>query len=258
MVASAASMSMHPPGPDPEAADRAAAAIVAVAIRTAEAAMRVLVVEDEAVVADSLRHWLERSGFSVELADNGEDGWFLGDTEDFSAAILDLGLPVLDGLTVLKRWRANGRSMPVIVLTARGSWIERVEGIDAGADDYLPKPFEMEELRARLHAVLRRSAGQSTNSLVVGPLAIETRRKSVTNAGVPIDLTPLEFRLLATLALSAGFVVAASELLDQLYGHDHEKDVNTLEALVGRLRRKIGADRIVTRRGMGYFLKSDA
>lgn len=219
--------------------------------------MRVLVVEDEAVVADSVRAWLEQGGFSVEVANNGEDGWFLGDTEEFAAAILDLGLPVLDGLTVLKRWRANGRTMPVIVLTARGSWMERVEGIDAGADDYLPKPFEMEELRARLHAVLRRTAGHSTNSVTVGALTIDHRRKAVTSGGRPIDLTPLEFRLLANLALTPGTVVGGSDLLEQVYGHDHDKDVNALEALLGRLRRKIGAELIVTRRGVGYFLKSD-
>lgn len=219
--------------------------------------MRVLVVEDEAVVADSVRAWLEQGGFSVEVANNGEDGWFLGDTEEFAAAILDLGLPVLDGLTVLKRWRANGRTMPVIVLTARGSWMERVEGIDAGADDYLPKPFEMEELRARLHAVLRRTAGQATNTVTVGELSIDHRKKSVTVAGHPVDLTPLEFRLLATLALSPGTVVGGAELLDQVYGHDHDKDVNVLEALLGRLRRKIGAEKLVTRRGVGYVLKSN-
>jgi two-component system, OmpR family, response regulator len=219
--------------------------------------MRILVVEDEAVVAESVRVWLERGGFSVEVAGNGEDGWYLGDTEDYAAAILDLGLPVIDGLTVLKRWRSSGRTMPVIVLTARGSWMERVEGIDAGADDYLPKPFEMEELRARLHAVLRRTAGHATNTVTVGPLSIDHRRKAVTAAGRPVDLTPLEFRLLSTLALSPGTVVGGSDLLEQVYGHDHDKDVNALEALLGRLRRKIGSEMIATRRGIGYFLKSD-
>lgn len=219
--------------------------------------MRVLVVEDEAMVADSVRAWLERGGFSVEVADNGEDGWFLGDTEEYAAVVLDLGLPVIDGLSVLKRWRANGRTMPVIVLTARGSWMERVQGIDAGADDYLPKPFEMEELSARLHAVLRRSAGHATNTVTIGALSIDHRRKSVTIGSRLVDLTPLEFRLLATLALTSDTVVGGPELLEQVYGHNHDKDVNALEALLARLRRKIGAELIVTRRGVGYFLKSD-
>jgi two-component system, OmpR family, response regulator len=217
--------------------------------------MRVLVVEDEVAVASSLRSWLERDGYSVEIAQNGEDAWFLGDTEEYSAVVLDLGLPGLDGLSVLKRWRSAGRSMPVIILTARGSWMERVEGIDSGADDYLPKPFEMEELRARMRAVLRRSAGQSTNTQTVGTLTVDHRRKSVIVAGDPVDLTSLEFRLLACFLLRPGELISSTELLDQVYGHDHDKDVNVLEALLGRLRRKIGSDFIATRRGIGYSLK---
>ncbi len=219
--------------------------------------MRVLVVEDEATVAGSIKATLERTGFRVDLADNGEDAWFLGDTEEFAAVVLDLGLPRLDGLSILKRWRAAGRRMPVIILTARGTWIERVEGIDAGADDYLAKPFQMEELVARLHAVLRRAAGQATNTLTIGNLVIDQRRKSVTANGVPVDLTPLEFSLLSCFVLRPGDVISASDLLDQVYGHDNEKDANVLEALLGRLRRKIGSDVIATRRGQGYFLRVD-
>jgi DNA-binding response OmpR family regulator len=219
--------------------------------------MRVLVVEDEAAVGESIKGSLDRGGFSADLADNGEDAWFLGDTEEFAAVILDLGLPKMDGLTVLKRWRTGGRNMPVIILTARGSWLERVEGIDAGADDYLPKPFEMEELLARLHAVLRRTARQATNTLKIGTLVIDHRRKVVTANGTPVDLTPLEFRLLSCFVLRPEAVITASELLDQIYGHDHDKDANVLEALLGRLRRKIGPDVIATRRGQGYFLKVD-
>jgi two-component system, OmpR family, response regulator len=219
--------------------------------------MRVLVVEDEAAVASSIKGSLERSGFRVDLASNGEDAWILGDTEDFAAVILDLGLPRMDGLSVLRRWRAAGRRMPVIILTARGTWMERVEGIDAGADDYLPKPFQMEELLARLHAVLRRSAGQAMNVLTIGNLVIDQRRKSVTANGVPIELTPLEFSLLCCFLLRPGEVISATELLDQVYGHGNEKDANVLEALLGRLRRKIGSDVIATRRGQGYFLKVD-
>jgi DNA-binding response OmpR family regulator len=219
--------------------------------------MRVLVVEDEAAVASSIKTWLERSGFKVDLASNGEDAWFLGDTEEFAAVVLDLGLPKLDGLSVLKRWRAAGRTVPVIILSARGTWMERVEGIDAGADDYVLKPFQMEELLARLHAVLRRSAGQAMNTLTIGNLVVDQRRKTVTANGVPVDLTPLEFSLLSCFLLRPGEVMSASDLLDQVYGHDNEKDANVLEALLGRLRRKIGSDVIATRRGQGYFLKVD-
>ncbi len=217
--------------------------------------MRVLVVEDEAAVADSVRTRLERSGFVVDVARDGEDGWFAGDTEDFSAVILDLGLPTMDGLTILRRWRKEGRSMPVIVLTARGSWKERVEGIDAGADDYLPKPFQIEELIARLHAVMRRTAGQASNTMTIGPVTVDSRRKIVTVNGASVDLTPLEFRLLSCLAFRSGAVVSSVELLDHLYGHDHDKEVNVLEVLLGRLRRKVGSDVIGTRRGQGYYLK---
>jgi DNA-binding response OmpR family regulator len=219
--------------------------------------MRVLVVEDEAALAASIKGSLERSGFRVDLADNGEDAWVLGDTEDFTAVILDLGLPRMEGLSVLKRWRTTGRRMPVVILTARGTWMERVEGIDAGADDYLSKPFQMEELLARLHAVLRRSAGQAMNTVTIGSLVIDQRRKSVTADGVPVELTPLEFSLLCCFVLRPGEIISASELLDQVYGHGSEKDANVLEALLGRLRRKIGSDVILTRRGQGYFLRVD-
>jgi two-component system OmpR family response regulator len=223
----------------------------------AEVAMRVLVVEDEAALAGSIKSSLERSGFRVDVAGNGEDAWVLGDTEDFTAVVLDLGLPRMDGLSVLKRWRSGGRRMPVVILTARGTWMERVEGIDAGADDYLPKPFQMEELLARLHAVLRRSAGQAMNAVTIGNLVIDQRRKSVTADGVLVELTPLEFSLLCCFVLQPGEIISASELLDQVYGHGSEKDANVLEALLGRLRRKIGSDVIATRRGQGYFLRVD-
>src|SRR5262249_7507715 len=158
-------------------------------------AMRILVVEDEAAVAASVQARLERSGFAVDVAHDGEDAWFAGDTEDFCAVILDLSLPTLDGLTIRKRWGKEGRTSPVTGLTARGSGKERVEGIDAGADDYLPKPFQLEELMARLHAVMRRSAGQASNAMTIGPLMVDSRRKVVTVNGASVDLTPLEFRL---------------------------------------------------------------
>ena len=218
--------------------------------------MRVLVVEDEAAVAKRLKKWLEQSGFQVALATNGETAWFLGDTEDFTAVVLDLGLPRIDGLTVLKRWRQAGRGVPVIVLTARGSWKERVDGIDAGADDYLPKPFQVEELIARLHAVLRRSAGHNSNMHTIGSLVVDNRRKVVTLRGEPVNLTPLEFRLLSCFLLQPNAVISTAELLDNLYGHNHDKDVNAFETVLGRLRKKIGPDLIETRRGQGYYLKA--
>jgi two-component system, OmpR family, response regulator len=219
--------------------------------------MRLLIVEDEPRIGEGIKAALGAAGYACDLSADGEDAWFRGDTEAYDLIVLDLGLPKLDGLTVLKRWRAAGRNMPVLVLTARGAWPERVEGIDAGADDYLPKPFQMEELLARLHAVLRRSAGQATNALTIGDLVIDQRRKTVTAGGVPVDLTPLEFSLLSCFLLRPGEVISASDLIDQVYGHDNEKDANVLEALLGRLRRKIGSDVIATRRGQGYFLKVD-
>jgi two-component system, OmpR family, response regulator len=218
--------------------------------------MRVLVVEDEAAVAKRLKRWLEESGFQVALAANGETAWFLGDTEDFTAVILDLGLPRIDGLTVLRRWRQAGRKVPVIVLTARGSWKERVDGIDAGADDYLPKPFQTEELIARLHAVLRRTAGHISNTCTIGPLMVDNRRKMVTLHGEPVNLTALEFRLLSCFLLQPNAVISTVDLLENLYGHDHEKDVNAFETVLRRLRKKIGPELIGTRRGQGYYLKA--
>jgi DNA-binding response OmpR family regulator len=219
--------------------------------------MRILAIEDDPSVAKSLKEGLERENFSVTVADNGEDAWFLGDTEEFTAVILDLGLPKIDGLSILRRWRSQGRNMPVIILTARANWIERVEGIDAGADDYVTKPYHVEELVARLNAVLRRMAGQAMNTVKIGKLVVDNRRKAVTVADQPVDLTPLEFRLLSCFVLRPDAVMSAAELLDQVYGHDHDKDANVLEALLGRLRRKIGSDVIATRRGQGYFLKVD-
>ena len=175
----------------------------------------------------------------------------------YDAAILDLGLPKLDGLTVLKRWRANGRRFPVLILTARGMWTERVEGINAGADDYLPKPFEMEELLARLRALLRRSAGQAAPVLKSGPLLLDTRQMRISLRGVPVALSPLEYRLLAFLMHHAGRVVAPTELAEHLYDSGNDRDTNAIEVIVARLRRKIGSDVIETRRGFGYLMPDD-
>ncbi len=220
--------------------------------------MRILLAEDEPRVAADIKAALGKSGYVVDHVADGEAAWFQGDTEEYDAAILDLGLPKLDGLAVLKRWRANERRFPVVVLTARGVWTERVEGIDAGADDYLPKPFEMDELVARLRAVLRRSAGQVTPVLTAGEVALDTRQMRITVRGVPIELSPLEYRLLSYLMHHAGRVVPVTELADHLYDLDHDRDTNAVEVVVARLRRKLGTNLIETRRGFGYFVPGNA
>lgn len=216
--------------------------------------MRVLLVEDDARIASDVSRTLEASGYVVETVTNGEDAWFHGDTEDYGAVILDLGLPGMDGLAVLKRWRANGRDMPVLILTARGSWAERVDGIDAGADDYLPKPFRMEELLARLRSIVRRSVGRASSLLTAGEITLDERQMKVTRRGVPITLSPLEYRLVAHLLRNRGRVVSQQELDENVYGHGEEHDSNTLEVLVGRVRKKLGAGAIETRRGFGYLM----
>lgn len=216
--------------------------------------MRILLVEDDPRIVADARKALAAAGYLVETAADGETAWFLGDTEDYDAIVLDLGLPKMDGLAVLKRWRENGRTTPVLILTARGTWSERVEGIDAGADDYLPKPFQIEELLARLRAVIRRSAGRASSVLRIGDLTLDERQMRVSLRGVPVALSPLEYRLLAYLAHKRGSVVSQTELLEHVYGQDRAFDSNALEVLIGRLRRKIGADAIETRRGFGYLM----
>ena len=190
----------------------------------------------------------------VELCASGEDAWFLGDTEDYDLVLLDLGLPELDGLTILKRWRANDRNMPVLILTARGAWSERVEGIEAGADDYLPKPFRMEELVARARALIRRSAGRASPIQSVGDLDIDFNRMRVTLRGSPVKITALEYRFLSYLMIHRDRIIPPTELLDHLYGDEDSREVNALEAMIARLRRKLGPDIIETRRGFGYGL----
>ena len=216
--------------------------------------MRVLVVEDEVRIAEDIGQALGRAGYAVDLSHDGEDAWFRGETEEFDAIVLDIGLPQLDGLTVLKRWRRAGITTPVLMLTARGAWMERVEGIDAGADDYLPKPFHREEMVARLGAVLRRSGGHASPVIEAGTLRLDTRRMQV-DAGDPVEVSPMEFRLLRYLVHHKGRVVSQVELEDHLYGSDREPDSNAIEALVKRLRRKLGPDAIATRRGYGYVVE---
>ncbi|WP_068113300.1 response regulator transcription factor [Tropicimonas marinistellae] len=217
--------------------------------------MRALVVEDDTRIASDLGTALRSAGFRVETCADGEGAWFLGDTEEYDLVVLDLGLPRLDGLTVLKRWRGNDRDMPVLVLTARGAWTERVEGIDAGADDYLPKPFRMEELVARARALVRRSAGRGSALQEAGDLIVDTNRMSVSLRGVPMAVTALEYRLLAYLMLHRERIITPSELLEHLYGDEDAREANALEAVVTRLRRKLGPGILGTRRGFGYFLE---
>lgn len=217
--------------------------------------MRILLVEDDDRVAAGVTAALAAAGFVVERCCDGEDAWFKGDTEGYTAAILDLGLPGMDGLSVLRKWRAAGQRLPVLILTARGDWNERVEGIDAGADDYLPKPFRMEELQARLRAIIRRAAGQASALIEIGDLTLDTRRMAVTQDGVPVHLSPQEYRLVAYLMQHAGRVVSQLELTEQLYAQDFERDSNAVEVLVGRVRRKLGSDLIQTRRGFGYLIE---
>jgi two-component system OmpR family response regulator len=216
--------------------------------------MRILLVEDDRRIAADVARALEASGYVVEIVGDGEEAWFRGDTEDYGAVILDLGLPRMDGLTVLKRWRANGRLMPVLILTARGSWAERVDGIDAGADDYLPKPFRMEELVARLRSIVRRAAGHGSSLIVAGDITLDERQMKVSVRGVPVALSPLEYRLAAYLLRHRGRVISQSELDENVYGHGEEHDSNALEVLIGRVRRKLGSDIIETRRGFGYVV----
>ena len=216
--------------------------------------MRLLLVEDDRRIAADVEGALQAAGYVVETARDGEEAWFLGDTEDYGAVVLDLGLPGMDGLAVLKRWRANGRTMPVLILTARGSWAERVDGIDAGADDYLPKPFRMEELLARLRSIVRRSAGHASSLVVAGDIALDERQMKVSVRGVPIALSPLEYRLVAYLLRHRGRVVSQHELDENVYGHGEDHDSNALEVLVGRVRKKLGPELIETRRGFGYLV----
>jgi two-component system OmpR family response regulator len=214
--------------------------------------MRILLIEDDPLIARDVTLHLTRAGYLVEHENDGEGGWYRGDTEEFAAVVLDLGLPAMDGLSVLKRWRGAGRELPVLVLTARGNWEERVEGIDAGADDYLAKPFQMPELLARLRAIIRRSQGIAVPVLSAGRVRVDPRSKTVSLDGLPVDLTPLEYRCLHYLMANSERHISQMELTEQLYAQDFERESNSVEVLVARLRKKFGKELISTRRGYGY------
>ena len=220
--------------------------------------MRVLLVEDDPILGEQLRQSLAEAGYAVDKTDNGQDARHLGATEPYDAVVLDLGLPILDGLSVLKHWRSAGRRMPVLILTARDNWHDKVTGIDAGADDYLSKPFHMEELLARLRALIRRAQGLASPLLECGRLTLDTRSGRVMLNGKAVTLTSHEHRLLAYLMHRPGTVVSRSELTEHLYAQDFDRDSNTIEVFIARLRRKLPAGTIETVRGMGYRLVAPA
>jgi two-component system OmpR family response regulator len=219
--------------------------------------MRLLVVEDDRDLNRQIVTALENAGYAVDRALDGEEGWFLGDTEPYDAIVLDIGLPKRDGVAVLEAWRRAGRTMPVLILTARDRWSDKVQGFDAGADDYVAKPFHMEEVLARLRALLRRAAGHATNELVAGPVRLDARAGRVTVEGAVVKLTSHEYRLLSYLMHHAGRIVSRTEIVEHLYDQDFDRDSNTIEVFVGRLRKKLGVDIIQTLRGLGYLIGVD-
>lgn len=218
--------------------------------------MRILVIEDEAQLRTQVQRQLQADGYSVDVSGDGKDGLYQASEYPVDAAIVDLGLPGLSGIEVIKQLRALGKSLPILILTARGSWQDKVQGLEAGADDYLVKPFQMEELQARLKALLRRAAGATNNRIVCGPISLDLTAQAVSLHGKPVDLTSFEYRLLVYLVKQRGAVVAKSALADYLYPHDQDRDSNVLEVLVGRLRRKLDPGGnllpIETLRGRGY------
>ena len=216
--------------------------------------MRLLVVEDDPDLNRQLVTGLQEAGYVVDSASDGEEGHFLGDTEPYDAVVLDLGLPEMDGVTVLEKWRRDGRTMPVLILTARDRWSDKVAGFDAGADDYVAKPFYMEEVLARIRALLRRASGHASSELECGPLRVDTRTSRVTVNGAAVKLTSLEYRLIEYLIHHQGRIISRTELVEHLYDQDFDRDSNTIEVFIGRLRRKLGKDMIETVRGLGYRL----
>jgi two-component system, OmpR family, response regulator len=224
----------------------------------AKAAMRILVIEDDPDLNRQLVTAFKDAGYVVDSARDGEEGHFLGDTEPYDAVVLDIGLPKKDGLTVLETWRADGKKMPVLVLTARDRWSDKVQGFDAGADDYVAKPFHMEEVLARLRALVRRAAGHVTSEISAGPVRLDTRAGRVTVDGNAVRLTSHEYRILAYLMHHRGRIVSRTELVEHIYDQDFDRDSNTIEVFIGRLRKKLGIDIIQTIRGLGYCLSDMA
>ena len=218
--------------------------------------MRVLLVEDDPTLLAQLAYGVRSAGYAVDLARNGVDAHFMGDTEPYDAVVLDLGLPQLDGLSVLRKWRSASRNMPVLILTARDGWHEKVAGIDAGADDYLTKPFHMEELLARLRALIRRAHGHASAELVCGPVTLDTRNHRATVAGQALTLTSHEYRVLAYLMHHPDQIISRNDLVEHLYAQDFDRDSNTVEVFIGRLRKKLPPGLIETVRGLGYRLTS--
>ena len=218
--------------------------------------MRVLVIEDEPSIARQLTEALAAAGFAADAASDGERADLLVRTESYDAILLDLGLPRVDGLTLLRGWREDGIAAPVLILTARGSWHEKVAGIDGGADDYVAKPFRVEEVLARLRALIRRAGGHARPVLRRGRITLDPRAASVSMAGLPVRLTAHEFRVLSYLMHHADRVIPAGELTEHIYAHDHDRDSNTVEVFIARLRRKLGAEAIHTVRGLGYRIGS--
>ncbi len=218
--------------------------------------MRLLVVEDDQDLNRQLCEALEEAGYVVDKAFDGSEGHFLGDTEPYDAVILDIGLPEMDGITVLEEWRAADKTMPVLILTARDRWSDKVAGIDAGADDYVAKPFHVEEVLARVRALIRRAAGHASSEIVCGPVRLDTRGAKATVNGTTLKLTSHEFRLLSYLLHHKGEVVSRTELVEHMYDQDFDRDSNTIEVFVGRLRKKIGVDMIETIRGLGYRIQA--
>ncbi len=216
--------------------------------------MRVLVIEDDPQVARQVESALRKNGYAVDVARDGEEGGLLGETESYDAVVLDLGLPTIDGLTLLRRWREQGCGTPVLILTARDTWREKVTGLRAGADDYLSKPFEREEMVARVEALIRRASGRASPVLECGLVALDTSSKLVTLDGSLVELTAMEFRSLSYLMHNAGKVISKTELIEHLYGQDFDSFSNVIEVLINRLRKKLGADLIKTHRGLGYQL----
>ncbi|MEQ1902187.1 MAG: response regulator transcription factor [Devosia sp.] len=219
--------------------------------------MRILVVEDDTNLNRQIKDALTEGGYAVDVAFDGEEGQFLGDTEPYDAVVLDIGLPQMDGLSVLEEWRRAGKTMPVLLLTARDRWSDKVQGIDAGADDYVAKPFHMEELLARLRALVRRAAGHASNEITAGPVRLDVKAGKVTVDGQSIKLTSHELRLLSYLMHHKGKVVSRTELTEHLYDQDFDRDSNTIEVFVGRLRKKLPEEIIQTVRGLGYQILED-